>query len=176
MEDMMDRIRICDLLARCILGINEGERREKQDVLINLAIYTDLRKAGKSDRIEDTVDYRALKKRVLAMVEGSQYFLEEALADAVAELCLGQQGVRQVDVRGENHPQALSRPWHAPSSASARTSNPRKMCGPRSAALLRKPISLAYPWSIAPMRLTARNSRLITIAWWRSKRKRPLRK
>jgi FolB domain-containing protein len=106
MEDMMDRICIYDLLARCILGINEGERREKQDVVINLAIYTDLRKAGKSDRIEDTVDYRALKKRVLAMVESSQYFLEEALADAIAELCLDQQGVRQVDVRVEK-PNAL---------------------------------------------------------------------
>lgn len=106
MEDMMDRICIYDLLARCVLGINESERREKQDVLINLAIYTDLRKAGKSDRIEDTVDYRALKKRVLAMVESSQYFLEEALADAVAELCLDQQGVQQVDVRVEK-PNAL---------------------------------------------------------------------
>ncbi len=101
MEDMMDRICICDLLARCILGINDSERRNKQDVLINLAIYTDLRRAGKSDRIEDTVDYRALKKRVLAMAEGSQFFLEEALAEAIAELCLGQQGVLRVDVRVE---------------------------------------------------------------------------
>ena len=74
MEDMMDRIRICDLLVRCILGINDSERREKQDVLINLTIYTDLRKAGKSDRIEDAVDYRALKKRILAMAESSQLF------------------------------------------------------------------------------------------------------
>ncbi len=106
MEDMMDRIRICDLLVRCILGINDGERREKQDVLINLTIYTDLRKAGKSDRIEDTVDYRALKKRVLAMVESSQFFLEEALADAVAELCLATPGVEQVEVRVEK-PNAL---------------------------------------------------------------------
>jgi FolB domain-containing protein len=106
MEDMMDRIRICDLLVRCILGINDSERREKQDVLINLAVYTDLRKAGKSDRIEDTVDYRALKKRILAMAENSQFFLEEALAEAVAELCLGQQGVRQVEVRVEK-PNAL---------------------------------------------------------------------
>ncbi len=102
----MDRIRICDLLTRCILGVNESERREKQDVVINLAIYTDLRKAGKSDRIEDTVDYRALKKRVLAMVENSQFILEEALAEAVAELCLEQQQVRQVDVRVEK-PHAL---------------------------------------------------------------------
>lgn len=102
----MDRIRICDLLVRCILGINENERREKQDVVINLTLYTDLHKAGKSDRIEDTVDYRALKKRVLAMGESSQYFLVEALAEAVAELCLDQQGVRQVDVRVEK-PHAL---------------------------------------------------------------------
>ena len=106
MEEMHDRIRICDLLVRCILGINESERREKQDVVINLVVYTDLRKSGKSDRIEDTVDYRALKKRILAMAENSQYFLEEALADAVAELCLEHPAVRQVEVRVEK-PNAL---------------------------------------------------------------------
>ncbi len=106
MEEMPDRIRICDLLVRCILGINESERREKQDVVINVVIHTDLRKSGKSDRIEDTVDYRALKKRILAMVESSHYFLEEALADAVAELCLEYSRVRQVEVRVEK-PNAL---------------------------------------------------------------------
>lgn len=61
-QDVMGRIRICDLLVRCILGINENERHEKQDVLISLTIHTNLHKAGKSDLIDDTVDYRALKK------------------------------------------------------------------------------------------------------------------
>jgi len=106
MEGMLDRIRICDLLVRCILGINESERREKQDVVINLVIHADLRMAGKTDRIEDAVDYRALKKKVLALAEESHFFLEEALADAVAELCLAQPGVRQVEVRVEK-PNAL---------------------------------------------------------------------
>jgi len=106
MADDMDRIHICDLLVRCVLGINDGERRDKQDVLINLTVHADLHKAGKSDRVEDTVDYRALKKRVLAMVENSQYFLVEALAEAVAELCLEQGGVRRVDVRVDK-PNAL---------------------------------------------------------------------
>lgn len=106
MEGVPDRIRICDLLVRCILGINENERREKQDVVINLVIYTDLRLAGKTDRIEDTVDYRALKKQVLALAEASHFFLEEALAEAVAQLCLAQIGVRQVEVRVEK-PNAL---------------------------------------------------------------------
>lgn len=102
----MDRIRICDLLVRCVLGINDDERRERQDVVINLTVHADLGRAGRSDSIADTVDYRALKKRVLAMAEGSRYFLVEALAEAVAELCLEHDGVRKIDVSVEK-PHAL---------------------------------------------------------------------
>lgn len=102
----MDRIRIFDLLARCVLGINDDERRNRQDVVINLTIHADLHRAGKSDNILDTVDYRAIKKRVLAMVEASQYLLVEALAEAIAELCLEEPGVHQVDVSVEK-PHAL---------------------------------------------------------------------
>lgn len=37
----MDRIIITDLLARCIIGVNEDDRRNKQDVVINLSVYAD---------------------------------------------------------------------------------------------------------------------------------------
>jgi FolB domain-containing protein len=97
----MDRILISDLLVRCIIGVNEDERREKQDVVINLAISADLSKAGKSDRFEDAVDYRGLKKRIMAMVENSRFYLVEALAEAVAALCLENPAVEQVHVRVE---------------------------------------------------------------------------
>jgi len=102
----MDRIRISDLGVRCILGVNEEERREKQDILINLAIFTDLRKAGRTDRFEDALDYRALKKKIVRMVEDSHYFLVEALAEAVARVCLQHQAVTQVQVRVDK-PSAL---------------------------------------------------------------------
>lgn len=62
----MDRILIKDLLARCILGITAEERREKQDVLISVALSLDLAPAGRSDRVEDGVNYRPIKKRILA--------------------------------------------------------------------------------------------------------------
>ncbi|MCY2954878.1 MAG: dihydroneopterin aldolase [Planctomycetota bacterium] len=95
----MDRIIIEDLAARCIIGIDADERREKQDVVINIVLETDLRAAGKSDRFENAVDYRGIKKKVLAMVEGSQYFLIEALAERVAEICLENPKVKRVVVR-----------------------------------------------------------------------------
>jgi FolB domain-containing protein len=97
----MDRILISDLLVRCIIGVNEDERREKQDVVINLAISADLGKAGKSDRFEDAVDYRGIKKRIMAMAENSRFYLVEALAEAVASLCLENPAVEQVQVRVE---------------------------------------------------------------------------
>jgi FolB domain-containing protein len=102
----VDRIIISDLRSRCIVGINEDERREKQDVTFNISIHADLKKPGESDRFEDAIDYRSIKKRVLQFAENSSYFLLEALAEAVANLCLDTPGVMKVQVRVDK-PSAL---------------------------------------------------------------------
>jgi len=102
----MDRILIKDLLARCIIGVNDDERREKQDVVINVALYADLRPAARSDRFEDAIDYRALKKRILSVVESSQYHLVEALAERIAQICLENPDVQRAQVTVEK-PSAL---------------------------------------------------------------------
>lgn len=97
----MDRIFIKDLLVRCVLGLSDEERREKQDVLIDIVLFVDLAKAGRSDRFEDTVDYRALKKDVLAAAESSQFHLAEALAERLADVCLTHGSVDRVQVTVE---------------------------------------------------------------------------
>ncbi len=94
----MDRLHIRNLGLRCIVGINPDERREKQDVIINITLHADLRAACLSDRIEDTVDYKGIKKRVVALVETSSEFLIERLAQRIADLCLEDPRVDQVDV------------------------------------------------------------------------------
>jgi D-erythro-7,8-dihydroneopterin triphosphate epimerase len=94
----LDRIHIRDLTVRCIIGIYPEERRDKQDVVINIVLEADLRAACQSDRIEDTVDYKGLKKRVVAMIESSSRFLIERLAEDVAELCLAEPKVERVTV------------------------------------------------------------------------------
>jgi len=97
-ERPLDRIYIRDLGVRCILGIYPDERRNKQDVLINIALHADLSQACTSDCIEDTVDYKAIKQRVLAMVETSEHFLVERLAQRVADLCLEDPRVERAEV------------------------------------------------------------------------------
>lgn len=93
-----DRIYIRDLALRCIIGIYPEERREKQDVIINVVLETDLAPAAASDQLADTLDYKALKKKILALVETSSFNLIETLADRIAQLALEDARVQRATV------------------------------------------------------------------------------
>ncbi len=96
-----DRILIRDLLVRGILGVNDWEREQPQDILLNLTLFTDLRRAAASDDIADTVNYRTVTKKVLAHFEQTTRYTVEALAEDIARLCLEEPGVERVRVRVE---------------------------------------------------------------------------
>ena len=64
----MDQIIIKDLVARGIIGINDWEREKKQEILINIVMFTDIRKAATSDDIADCVNYRTVTKKALAVL------------------------------------------------------------------------------------------------------------
>ncbi|MCA9115904.1 MAG: dihydroneopterin aldolase [Planctomycetaceae bacterium] len=103
---MNDVILIRDLLLRAIIGINDDERRNRQDVLINIRMRTDTRTAAASDQIEDAVNYRTIAKNVIELVENSSFLLVEKLAGEVAALCLQDERVNSVQVTVEK-PTAL---------------------------------------------------------------------
>jgi FolB domain-containing protein len=96
-----DRIEITGLLVRGIIGINDWEREQPQDILVNLTLFTDLGRAGVSDSIEDTVNYRSVTKQIIRHIETSQRFTVEALASDIARICLEHPGVEKVRVRLE---------------------------------------------------------------------------
>ena len=97
-EPPLDQILIRDLRFRCIVGIDPEERRDKQDITAQITLDVDLRKACRTDAIEDTVEYRALKKDILQMAEDSQFYLVEALAESIATICLTRDRVARVEV------------------------------------------------------------------------------
>jgi FolB domain-containing protein len=93
-----DRIYIRDLLCRCIIGFNEEERREKQDVIVNAVLHTDLTVPCRTDDIGDSLNYKLIKKEIISLVEGSSFSLLERLAEDIANLCLKHERVEQVQV------------------------------------------------------------------------------
>ena len=93
-----DKIYIRDLLVRCIIGVHDFERTDKQDVIINIVLHADLSKPCKTDCIDDSVNYSTVKKRVISLVEESSFFLIEKLADEIAAICLDYEFVRKVKV------------------------------------------------------------------------------
>ena len=93
-----DKIYIRDLAIRCIIGVNQDERTEKQDVVINVILFTDTRKAGQTDILEDSVDYKMVTKAVLSLVENSAFLLIEKLAEEIAKVCLDDSKVQKVNV------------------------------------------------------------------------------
>ena len=103
---MKDEILIRGLLLRAIIGINDDERDNKQDVRITLTLTADTRRAAASERIEDAVNYRTITKEIIDFVENSEYLLLERLTSEVARLCLKFEGVEKVRVTVEK-PTAL---------------------------------------------------------------------
>lgn len=95
---MPDRIHIRDLLVRAIIGVNDEERTNRQDVVLNLMLEVDLRGAAESDDIDRAVNYRTVTKQVIEFVEGSSNLLVERLAEEVARLCLADRRVEAVEV------------------------------------------------------------------------------
>jgi FolB domain-containing protein len=97
----MDEIIIKDLLVRGVIGITERERERPQDILINVALFTDIAQAAQTDNIADCVDYSKIAKKLTAHAESVGRRTVEALATDLAGLCLEEAGVQGVRIRVE---------------------------------------------------------------------------
>ena len=95
----MDIIYLSDLRIDTVIGVWEWDRRVRQTVSLDIEMATDIRQAAASDALEDTLDYKAVAKRVIAFVEESRFQLVETLAERVAQLILDEFPVPWVRLR-----------------------------------------------------------------------------
>ena len=86
----MDRVFIEDLRIQTVIGIFDWEREITQTVSLDLEMAFDISRAGKSDSIDDTLDYKAVSKRLIQFVESSEFQLVEALAEHCARIVLAE--------------------------------------------------------------------------------------
>lgn len=95
----MDLIYIRNLRIDCVIGVFEWERRVRQTVAIDLDLAADIAHAAHTDRLDDTLDYKAISKRLVDLVGQSQFQLVETLAETVAQTVLREFRVPWVRVR-----------------------------------------------------------------------------
>ena len=87
---LMDIIFLHDLTIETIIGIYDWERKEKQSVVLDLDMGANIAAAARTDAIEDTLNYKAVAKRLIQFVGDSDFQLVETLAERVAEIVLNE--------------------------------------------------------------------------------------
>jgi len=86
----VDIVFINDLRIETIIGIYDWERKVKQTISLDLEMGTDIRKSAETDAIEDTLNYKAVAKRLIAFVGESEYQLVETLAEKITDIVLAE--------------------------------------------------------------------------------------
>jgi len=89
----MDKIFLKELTTETVIGIFDWEREVKQTVAIDLEMSADIRRAARTDSIADTLNYKAVAKRLVGFIEGSSFQLVETLAERCAEIVIQEFGV-----------------------------------------------------------------------------------
>jgi len=87
-----DKILIEGLEVRTVIGIYDWEREIRQTVRLDMEIAWNVSKAAASDAIEDTLDYKAVAKRLISFIEGSSFGLIESLAESCAKIVIEEFG------------------------------------------------------------------------------------
>jgi dihydroneopterin aldolase len=87
---MKDRVFIEDLIVQTVIGVYDWEREIKQAVSLDLEMEFDITRAAETDSIEDTLDYKAVSKRLIRFIEESEFQLVESLAERCAAIVLNE--------------------------------------------------------------------------------------
>jgi 2-amino-4-hydroxy-6-hydroxymethyldihydropteridine diphosphokinase len=94
-----DKIILTGLKVRCIIGIFDWERRQKQDVVIDLRFPADVVKSSRRDDIRDAMDYKKIAKAAIAFVRKSRFRLIETLAEELAGHLMRGFGLQGITLR-----------------------------------------------------------------------------
>jgi dihydroneopterin aldolase len=95
----MDKVFIEALEIDCVIGIYDWERSIRQPVSLDIEMAFDNRIPAASDQIEDTLDYKAVSKRLIQFVGDSSYGLVETLAEECARIIVQEFGVQHVRLK-----------------------------------------------------------------------------
>jgi len=103
----MDRIELSGMSFQGRHGVRDSEREQAQEFRVDVEVEADLAAAGRSDRLEDTVDYTRIRAAAKEVIEGPPRRLIESLAADIARRVLELALVATVTVRVTKRPPSM---------------------------------------------------------------------
>lgn len=94
----MDTITLTNITVQALIGILPEEQTARQRLCVTVEMGTSLAKAGRSDKIEHTINYAEIEAAVLQLAEESHFNLIERFASEVAKLVLEQPLVKKATI------------------------------------------------------------------------------
>lgn len=98
-EDHLDAIRLLNLVFYSYHGVEKSEKEKGQRFEIDIELFLDLKKAGQTDRLEETIDYSRVYQIVEEIVIEDEYTIIEALAESIAQTLLSHLNIQEILVR-----------------------------------------------------------------------------
>lgn len=95
----MDKVFIEALEIECVIGIYDWERKIRQAIVLDIEMDFDNRRPAASDDIADTLDYKAVSKRLIQFVSESSFGLVEKLAEQCCAIILDEFAVSHVRLK-----------------------------------------------------------------------------
>ncbi len=103
----MDRIVLQGMSFHGRHGVRPAEREHAQEFKVDVEVDCELAEAGRTDRLEDTVDYTRIREAAREVMEGESLQLIESLAARIADRVLQLHGVTAVSVRIAKRPESM---------------------------------------------------------------------
>jgi FolB domain-containing protein len=94
----LDRIRLSRWSVEAAIGACDHEKLGTQELVLDLTLWGDFRRAGASDDLADAVDYAELKARLEAWMAGRRWQLLEAFGEQLCAQALAHPQVQGVEL------------------------------------------------------------------------------
>jgi dihydroneopterin aldolase len=95
----MDRILIQEARFQSHVGVSDEERTQPQEIIVDIEMFRDLRAAGESDDLRETVCYATVHTKAAQIIGGKAFHLIETIAEQLAAMVLRDFPIEKVVIR-----------------------------------------------------------------------------
>ncbi len=95
----MDKILLSECRFLCHVGATLAEQKKLQPMYVDIELYLNLKRAGQSDDLNDTINYSTVHAAIASLLSRTRFFLIEAMAEQITTRLLKEFPLKKITLR-----------------------------------------------------------------------------